>query len=103
MEEEVVVVQALVVVQVVMEVVVEVMVEVVEVTGGGGGYGSSSGRSGGSGGRYSGGSDVLLVTVLVQVFRRSPFFRLWWGFGSDRSSQSSGRSSFGGFGLNRSY
>ncbi|XP_010511242.1 PREDICTED: DEAD-box ATP-dependent RNA helicase 9 [Camelina sativa] len=58
----------------------------------GGGYGGSGGRSGGSSSRYSGGSD-----------RSSGGFG---GFGSDRSSQSSGRSSFGGFGSNdgkRSY
>ncbi|CAH2053034.1 unnamed protein product [Thlaspi arvense] len=75
--------------------------------GGGGGYGGSGGRSGGSSNRYSGGSDRSSSGYggfgSGGSDRSSSGFG---GFGSDRSSQSSGRSSFGGFGLkdpNKSY
>ncbi|CAA7030209.1 unnamed protein product [Microthlaspi erraticum] len=79
---------------------------------GGSSFGGRSGGYGGGGGSYGGGVEVMVVVVVMVAavavqedqaavtqagFR--PFFRLWWGFGSDRSSQSSGRSSFGGFGL----
>ncbi|KAG2306586.1 hypothetical protein Bca52824_026334 [Brassica carinata] len=69
--------------------------------GGGGGSGRYGGdRSEGSGNRYSGGSDrSSSYGGFGSGGSNNRSSGGFGGFGSDRSSQSSGRSSFGGFGL----